>query len=262
MSRHRNWTFVINNPLDLHWDEVHALPYKHMAFTLEQGEEGTVHIQGCVHLKKAYSLLRMKKYLNTAHLKAAYHYQGAVDYATKQDHTALEGSFEYGKMPEQGKRICDDLIEAISEGTPRMEIAKAFPTQWFQLQRGIEATYDVYTPPRDFQSNVTYVYGLSGTGKTSWAHTFPTPFSPLPPKGGTFWFNGYEPMLHETIIIDEFWADVTLSLMNRLLHEHPEMVEVKGGSRQFRPKYIVITSNLPPDKVYQNVFDKHPEAKG
>ncbi len=259
MSRRRNWTFVVNNPEEKDWDEVHLLPYKHLAFTLE--EEETVHIQGCVHMKKDYTFSRMKKFLPRAHLKAAYHYVGAVEYATKQDHTALEGSYEYGKMPEQGKRMCDDLVTAISEGTPRMDLAKGFSTQWMQLQRGIDATYDVFTPPRDFQTNVTYVYGVSGVGKTTWANLFPSVYSPAPPKNGAYWFNGYEPMEHDTIVFDEFWGKVELSVMNRFLHEHAERCETKGGMKQFRPKYIVITSNLHPEQVYKNVFADFPQAK-
>lgn len=261
-GRHRNWTWTINNPRSRDWQHVYAMPYKHFVFTIEMGgNTDTVHFQGCSHMKKDYTLSRMKDFLPRAHFKVAYNYAGAITYATKLDDTFLDGPYEMGTPPAQGKRMANDLMELIKDGTPRSEVADSFPQQFLQLQRGIEAAYTVFAPPRQMQSKVTYVYGASGTGKTTWARTFPNVYSPPPPKNGSYWFNGYDSIYHDTVLFDEFWGDVPLSVMNRYLHEHPELVETKGGMTQFAPKYIVITSNLAPEDLYKRMFSEYPEAK-
>lgn len=68
------------------------------------------------------------------------------------------------------------------------------------------------------------------------------------------WFEGYDG--HEDVIFDDFRGDFCkLRVLLRLLDRYEYRVEVKGSSRQFLAKNIVITSCYSPTQVYKNNGD-------
>jgi hypothetical protein len=95
---------------------------------------------------------------------------------------------------------------------------------------------------RDWKPRVIWLYGVSGSGKTSKA------FDELPDAyvhDGGIMFNGYD--AHENVIFDDI-KKKTLRYYEllKLLDRYPCRVQNKGGSRQFLAKNIYITSLLHP----------------
>lgn len=91
------WCFTINNPEPEDCDKINALwNDKHaefLVYQLEQGENGTKHLQGYICFKHNYRFNRIKKLTtNRIHLeKRRGTHSEARDYCTKDD-TRVEGS--------------------------------------------------------------------------------------------------------------------------------------------------------------------------
>jgi len=77
---------------------------------------------------------------------------------------------------------------------------------------------------------------------------------PIPTNGG-IWFDGYEPITHDTIIFDEFTGWIPFNLFKILTDNTPYQVQYKGGFKHFRPKTIIFTSNKHPSTWYKNLSD-------
>ncbi len=94
--------------------------------------------------------------------------------------------------------------------------------------------------PRAFKTRVVYIYGPPGTGKTHYANEqWPNAFWK---QENNKWFDDYDD--HETVIFDDFnrgWLPYTTLL--RIMDAYPCSVETKGGSVNFRPTRLIITSN-------------------
>lgn len=72
-------------------------------------------------------------------------------------------------------------------------------------------------------------------------------------KGQPVWFEGYDPIQHTTVLIDDFFSDAPYRWLLRLLDRYPMWVPVKGGAVQFTPKVVYITSNSPLAELYPNI---------
>lgn len=102
MSTSKTWLMTTNNPA------VETEPYlKAMYETLgagyvcgqlEQGAEGTRHIQWYAWFKKPVRASKIKKLDGTVHIEIVKRDNGAGDYCMKED-TRLEGPFEFGTKP-------------------------------------------------------------------------------------------------------------------------------------------------------------------
>lgn len=108
---------------------------------------------------------------------------------------------------------------------------------------------------RDWEMNVSYYYGKTGTGKSREAYKDFNPDTHYilgRPQGGTIWFDGYTGQ--ETIIIDDFsHRDYSLTYMLNLLDRYAMPIQYKGGTTQMLAKNIIITSNYSPDTLYRGV---------
>ena len=102
---------------------------------------------------------------------------------------------------------------------------------------------------------ITFVFwGAPGTGKThrvitSLRRLHATAYWFRPGVNGA-WFDGYDPLVHNAVVFDEFKGQVPYTLMLALLDKYPCHVESKGSSIAWRPKYLFITSNFAPNEWY------------
>ena len=62
------------------------------------------------------------------------------------------------------------------------------------------------------------------------------------------WWDGYEQQ--ETVVLDDFQGGLLFGFLLHLLDRYPLLVQVKGGTRVFNSKTIIITSNFAPDQWY------------
>jgi len=76
---------------------------------------------------------------------------------------------------------------------------------------------------------------------------------------GSIWFDGYN--LQKVLLLDDFYGQVPVSMMLRLLDWYPEPVQTKNG--RITPSYetIIITSNVAPKQWYRKLWDRRPETE-
>ena len=130
----------------------------------------------------------------------------------------------------------------------------------------IEKVYKLarFRPPRCFRTEVLYIYGESGTGKTTsiWNvlkylqdNNYLTYYAKM--GGLDKYFDGYDNQ-------DIVWIDDPISNQDRPNNENVQrfknimstgdtLVEVKFGSMVFDSKMIIVTSNLHPQKMAQTM---------
>lgn len=255
MAQSRNWIFTINNPGDLKPEVAFAPGYKYLIYQLEQGEEGTPHYQGYVAFKSNKRLAALKKLSKEAHWepRRGSHSQ-ARDYCSKEE-TRVKGPWTFGVEPEQGKRTdLDEVKEAIDAGASMADVAQNFFSQFVKYERGFRSYINTKATPRDFKTKVYVCYGPTGTGKSMYAaNTCKDPYWYFPQPDGKWW-DGYQGQ--EDVIIDEFYGQILWSTLLRLLDRYPLTVEVKGGTHNFAPKRIFITSNKQPIEWYPNKVEQ------
>lgn len=118
-----------------------------------------------------------------------------------------------------------------------------------QSMRCAEMMLKYFEKGRDFQPEVRWYHGSTGSGKTRAAlEEFPDAW--VSGKDGK-WFDGYD--AHEVAVFDDFRKDFcTFHVLLRLLDRYPFRIEHKGGSRQFLARVIIVTCPWAPDVLYDN----------
>jgi len=119
----------------------------------------------------------------------------------------------------------------------------------YQAMKCAELCLKYLEPGRDFQPEVRWYYGSTGSGKSRDAKTeFPDAW--MSGKDLT-WFEGYD--AHEVVIFDDFRKDFcTFHVLLRLLDRYPYRIENKGGSRQLLAKVMIITCPWHPEVLYES----------
>lgn len=283
MPRSRSWVFTINNPdVAERWV---ILPRKvdYICWQLEQGEQGTPHLQGCFHMDAASTLTGAKRTLNCdeAHLEIMNGtWDQSIRYSTKcckdcyeQGRTEgdcpecdrLEGPWELGTRPaEQGKRTDLEAIrECIDKGEDDTTIAKKHFGPWCRYRKSFiayrELTRDKRKP--DDPLDVVFLGGPPGYGKSYYAHTALTEWGLAQGYKGVYrkapqtkWWDHY--MGQQIVILDEMDGSwMPWNTLLQLLDKYPVDVELKGETAvDFSAKLVIMTSNKEPEDWY----DKKP----
>jgi len=239
----RNVCFTINNYTTEDILGVCAVDWAYVVVGWEIGDSGTPHMQGYGELVKVTKWASLKKVMPRAHLEGRKGSQAqAIEYCKK------EGFYtEHGTRKRQGARKdLDRVREDALEGGMRSV------SSWANLQgiRVAEKFLSYNEEPRDWEPAVYWLWGPTGTGKSRIARKLCINEDDVYVKNtATKWWDGYDG--HESVIIDDFrpsWWDLTYML--GLLDRYEFRVETKGGHRQFRPKVIIVTSAIPPDRCY------------
>lgn len=145
-----------------------------------------------------------------------------------------------------------------------MAIADEHFSQWcfhnrsFKRYKSLVSQHEQADIPRNFKSKVFVFWGATGTGKSRAVHTsFPGVYVVF--SDAAQWFDGYEG--HENVVFDDFNGfSVPISYMLKLLDRYPFTVQVKGGTANWRPRRIFLTSNLSPDHWYMDACSEHRDA--
>lgn len=147
----------------------------------------------------------------------------------------------------QGKR--KDIVvarEMIRAGYGMTEIVDKINS--YQAMRGAELMLKYAERGRDWVPEVLWIYGPTGSGKSHLAHHLTNGEAWISAETGR-WFEGYD--AHPYVIFDDLRGDFCkFHVLLRLLDKYPFRIEVKGASRQFLARTIVITSSLPPHGAY------------
>lgn len=244
MSRSRAWCFTINNPNEV--GSPQGWTYDYLVYQLEKGAEGTPHLQGYVYFPNPLRLTSLKKLDARAHWLPA---KGSAlqnkAYCTKED-TRIEGPFEFGSLPQQGKRNdLEHLKTCLDQGMPLKEISEKCFSQYLRFSRGIEKYQLMHTPPRSWETDVKVVVGPTGVGKTRYCYAkYPDAFWKTKSNGNNNWWDGY--VNQTVVIIDEYYGWFSWDFILRLLDRYPMSVETKGECAvrcQENPLYFEFSSS-------------------
>lgn len=256
----RWWFLTWNNPEHPEDKQVllGASWIQYVKFQYEKGISGTKHYQGVFYSKKKITCSWiLKKLPRCGYLAPVKDTKGAVSYCGKAE-SRLDGPWEHGTMPSQGRR--SDLLECkeIIDAGGRMEslFEQSFSNA-VRYGRGLKSYIDLVDKksPRTWQTNCYIYFGDAGMGKTEAAKeetlewggkTFWMTLEAG--MGGKVWWDGYDG--EENIVIDEFEQQIRLSDFKRIIDSSPFKVPVKGGYVEFKAKRVWFISNLTPDTWY------------
>lgn len=292
MSQHkqcRKWSFTINNPTPDDNPELWLDPEKVRCATwqLEQGGNlATPHYQGMVMWKGRGKRLNGMKELNRrAHFEEMHHsLRENWDYCRKESDSKgskrLDGPWQIGdEPPEEGRGARNDLKvvkRKLDEGCSMEEIWENHFESCLRYMKGLKEYRRMVMGKRSSQTKVIVVWGPPGSGKTTlvarWAYEKSESLDgrdayvltkAMKSPGGGMWWDGYDG--EEVVIIEEFEGWISRNDFKNLIDKGPYLVPNKGGSVQFRARYVYITSNRPPNlwwsREVPGFFAQWPEVK-
>lgn len=211
-------------------------------------ETGRVHWQMYIYLENGRSLESMIKDLNPRHVEVA---RGTpeqnIAYCKK------DGKFtEWGTPPEQGKRKdLDEIKEKLILGTKQEEISLAHFSKWIQYGRRFEEFRTLHEPKRTWVTEVYILHGEPETGKTRYVMEKHETIATLTLSGDIEepFVNGYNG--EDVVLFDEFKPmKASKEWMLRALDRYPMNINIKGGTRNWKPRIIYFTTNSDPTEWY------------
>lgn len=248
MSRSRAWCFTINNPKEQDVKACAEVVCNYIVTGNEVGDSGTPHIQGYIEFKDAKSLTSVRKTLGgSAHLETRKGTpQQAADYCKK------DGNFtERGKMSEQGKRNDLEEIASLVKTGGVQAVIDEKPEAFIKYGKNIERLSELLMKPRKVKPYVVWLWGKTGTGKTRIATADNTADYYIW-NSSSKWWNGYKQQ--KRIVIDDYTWDGTengFRYLLRLLDRYSIQVETKGGMVHINSPEIYITSEFPPQQLFE-----------
>lgn len=251
--RSRDWCFTLNNYTD---DEVLSVIElskisSYLIFGKECGEQcSTPHLQGYIYFENAITFSSIKKKLpNRCHIEKTKGTPGqASEYCKK------EGEFqEFGNLPQkQGKRNDLDEIRHILDTTGKMADVVSSATS-LQSVKMAQEILKYKEKKRTWKPYVQWFWGPTGSGKSQLANQLLGEECYTTLDTGKWW-EGYD--AHEHVHIEDMRGDfLKFHQLLKLLDRYPYRIECKGGSRQFLAKWIIITSCVPPEELYETRED-------
>jgi len=252
------WVFTVNNYLPANEVVLRGLVgHQHVCY-LVFGRElapttGTKHLQGYVEFSvaKFRTLAQSILCIGSSYIvpRAAKKAHQAADYCKK------EGDFEeFGEIsqPQQGKR--NDLLAIVEEvklGATARDVAALYPAAWCRNHRAIDRLISFASIERNWITRVYILWGSTGVGKTRlvmWGSQNDL-WKSFDPTGK--WFDGYCGQSH--VLFDEFnGVGCRIQTMLELLDRYPCTVQVKGGTANWAPQVVWITSNCDPYTWFQD----------
>jgi len=221
-----------------------------MVFQLEQGAKGTPHIQGYCYWSAAKSFNTVKGYFPWANLENA---RGSPAqnqaYCTKLE-GRLEGPWEFGEAPLQGKRSDLDEVKAMLDaGATLKEVSQEHFSCFIRYHRSFREYKLLNTTPRDWPMDIEVLVGPSGIGKSrEMLERFPRAYWKSKNSGQQQFWDGY--LGEETIIIDDYYGWFSYDYLLRLCDRYPFSLDTKHGTVQCSAKKICFTSNKHPREWY------------
>jgi len=213
------------------------------------GEAGRKHFQGYVEFpKRRTGSILDKTFRMTFPLPISCHYESAIgsakqniNYCSKQDPRV----FIFGEPREgQGARTdITEIFEKIKNGKTSLEIADEHPNQWTVFNKSFDKYRALVEPKRNKPSQLIFLWGPTGTGKTMHAQELePTPVTWVSKQ----YLNGFHGG-EKVVLFDDFdYNCMDWQTFLTITDRYGLTINVKGDSRNFAPETIIFTSNSDP----------------
>lgn len=248
-KRNRNWVFTLNNYTEDDCAAVKVLAGSRCKYAVvgkEVGEMGTPHLQGALWLKNAMTRSALSSALPRAHLEAMVS-DASATYCAKDGDLLVNNPPPCSIKP--GART--DIARALAlldEGKRLDEIGRTVHN--YQALRHAELVQK-YTPcPRLHlpDKKVYWVYGPTGTGKTTFAYSLGPHYTKLPGN----WWQDYAG--EDVVVFDEFrpdfapWSKLLFWFDNRSFP-----AETKGSYVHVTATKMVVTCPMHPEEMFADV---------
>jgi len=282
----KDWVFTIWPMPDQDFEQLvpilNAMPYKYITYQIEVGSMipdpqngliGGAHLQGFVQFEEKVRLTAIRKFFPSppnnyighwdkrrgTPYEAAHYAQKPVPGCDCEKHCRgldrFDINIEDGWLTAEQQYKVHEITRSIKLSGLSRTIER-FPEAYLTLHAGMEKLAGRFTQPRDFQSEVTVIYGEPDAGKTRYAMQGPSPYklASFSERGSSDFFGDYRPDQHETLVVDDFYSNWKYTTFLHVCDRYPTEVHTKGGFRQFLSRQIVFTSNLPPNEWYPNIL--------
>lgn len=223
----------------------------------EQAESGTPHLQGFVQLERKKTIAGVKTYLGSNRLHVEIRRgtpEQAAEYCKKENNY-----FEFGTIRTHGQGHRSDLArikEDLDRGMSISDIAGNHFETFIKYSKGIQHYMDVRTGHRNFPTQVIWIWGKTGSGKSRkvYEESMSLCNGSVAYIGDSSlkWFDPYRG--ERGIVLDDFDGSAPLPLLLRVFDRYPLRVPIKGGFMEFVARYVFVTSNKSPEDFYGSDF--------
>jgi len=255
--RARAFVFTFNNYGVLDEEAVQQIDCQYLVYGREVGaENGTRHLQGYLYFKNP-------RYVKAIGAMFKWHVEPAKsDSKCNYEYCTKSGDFyEKGERPKTTKEASEigaaaekarwgQVIKDAKEG----KLEETDPKTYFLHHRTAKALRTEFmqslpVSALDTTTGVFYI-GPSGCGKSRTARE-ENPGAYI--KNCNKWWDGY--VDQEAVIMDDLDPPLAKALSHHIkiwLDHYPFTAEIKGGSLFIRPKRIIITSQYPLEKLFED----------
>lgn len=280
-SRSRKWQITINNPLDKGYtreviiDKVKALSsVVYWCISDEVGAGGTPHCHFFICFANACRFSTLQNNFEGGHFEMCngtceqnrdYVFKIGKHKNTDKEQTNIKDSHaEFGEMPveRKGKRNdLDDLYDMVLAGMSAKDIIQDNPS-YMRMRKEIDEL--IYDRQMDLFGNrfrdmdVTFVYGQSGSGKTSdivkeygYKNIYRVVDYQHP-------FDNYAGQ--DVIVFEEFRSQFHISNLLNMIDGHPYDLPCRYHNKVACYTKVFFTSNISLNDLYSNVQEKEPET--
>lgn len=166
--------------------------------------------------------------------------------------------YVWGERPLQGQRSdLQNLRDQITAGKPVDDIAMEEPHLYHQYGRTLHKVEDITLRKRfrNWMTQGLWYYGETGAGKSHIAFKDFNPDTHYVWKNDHGWWDGYTGQ--ETVILNDFRGEIPYNELLQMIDKWPYSVSRRGREpAPFLAKTVIITSSLPPDKIYHRRMEE------
>lgn len=281
-TRSRKWQLTINNPIDKGYShdflKLKLKEFKNLVYWCmsdEVGENGTYHTHLFIACSGAVRFSTIKNRFEGAHFEMAkgtcsqnrdYVFkEGKWQGNKKQDTNLPDTHEEYGDCPieRQGQRNdLIDLYDMIKGGMTTYEILEENPEYMLQLDK-IDRVRTIYLQSkyksiRRLDLEVTYVYGVPGTGKTRSIMDFFGDDKVFRITDYKHPFDNYQ--CQDIIVFEEFRSDLRIQDILNYLDVYPLELPSRYSNKIACYTKVFIVTNLSLEEQYEGVQVKYKDT--
>ncbi len=256
----RRYILTINNPTqtdDEFSDYVKDLEhFKYCIFQREKGHEcETEHFQVFIIFTIAKRFSTIKNYFPTAHIEKTKGTNAQCrEYCSKSD-TRISGPYELGQFAEERSRTdIGNYLEMVKLGATDEELSTLFPKLYLNNINKNALIRQKYVASQFLNKlrnvDVTYIYGLPGSGKTSYIYNnfaFEDIYN-VPCYDYTA-FDNYN--CEDILLLDEFTGQWSIQYMNKLLDRYPLRLRARFENKVACYTKVYIISNYKLSELYK-----------